>query len=266
MDIEFVKSVLGLLIALIPLIILIVTILNRTYRTNQPLDSKSLRVINIVRHEFDKKQWDRISINTLCFFFLALGTSLLFYIFLFYNIDIYYHWIPNFYSLYDIVFNSSLEDQYLILHIQTFIGSLFYILFFIVFLRQMALYFSKSVRKYMIYDMFANCELVVETNYKYVFNKSLETLRIMRFKVTEADEKEGYLEAFQLTFFVWIRMIQIHIAEIQNSENFYNITVFGLTEPIIFAHRIVGTNTKDINRFVDILISKSKTTEDQDNK
>lgn len=207
MDTDLIKSIITLIIALIPLIILITTyFLNRTERTNQPLDSSSLKVFNIVRYPIDAKQWEILANRNRISKFKIITLGLMVYV-----------------SLIAVAFFFGIETVNLVMEITVLvIATLFIGLLPIVLDRTYVSRFKTADNAN--YFVFKDTLILIESNYHYLFNKCHETLRSMNLKIVKVDESAGTLEALQGRRLIRdFAKLRVQINKVEGSESVYVI-------------------------------------------
>jgi len=236
MDIDLIKNVIGLVIAIIPLIVVIVTLFNNQIdRTTPSLDITALRVLSIVRHPLKEKDLKalRFRFRLLYFFGILLYSFALFLI----------STTPPTYYI------SILENrvsQYMI----------FLTLIYLIYI-----WFSWSIFRYKSayearYFLFTHAEIVVESDFNYLFNKCHEVLRSMKFNIVEVNEHEGVLEAQRNESKG--ETIKVHIEKVENSNSSYYVKLIFVVkdrekDPTRYAPHSYFTN-----RFINKLISLPK--------
>lgn len=234
---DLIKSFINLVVAFIPLIIIVITFLtSRVSNTKEPLDSPSLKVFSIMRFPVDDFVWEKRKLRLIIF---ALSTGVL-------SIFIYPFLMNLFFSQTGLYRSSIFE-------IFEFISGFLYgaLTFYIIFK------LPKNARDAR-YKFFKNAEIIIEANHHYLFNKCHATLRRMKLNVVEINESKGKLEAFQTRIWPIFSIIQVQIEQIENSKSSY---IVSLKFEKYRSEKIdLAKSSKVINRFINILISKLKDT------
>lgn len=109
-------------------------------------------------------------------------------------------------------------------------------------------YIFKNAHEARFY-LFKDIDIIIESDYHYLINRCLETFRSLNYQVAEIDEKEGSIEASQLST---RSQTKIRIELVENTKKTY-ILRLEFIEPKDFERR-----SKLINRFINRLISKRK--------
>jgi len=205
MDAAFIQSIISLVVAVTPLLILIVTLIsNRTERTTDPLDSSSLNIFTIKRYPVDDVEWKtikfhhsfyRISINILC---VLIYSSLIIYNILF---------------LKSYVFSGIII---LILILLSLISR------FIVRPNIFTFYF-KSPSSGARYFIFKEALIVIKSDRLYLFNKTLEVFKSMKFMIIEVREEEGYLEVCQIRSIREPIHVKVKIEKVDDIKSIYQV-------------------------------------------
>ena len=244
MDAGLITGILSVVAAAIPLLIYLFALFRgRNEQTTEPLDSRSLKVLTLVRHPTDKANWRR-----------AIKKFLI-------RNAIYILLLPLFYYIiYKVIATAVPEQSDIYIPIITTIGALFF-LTIIYSLANSVFYKFENLPVNARYNWFEKAEIIIQAEYDYLFNKCHETLRNMHFKVIEVDERGGTIQATYLPKFLFIIpivswhngwLITVQLKEVENSENSYSVELEIKSKSSGFF------KSKTINRFMNLLISRPK--------
>lgn len=127
-----------------------------------------------------------------------------------------------------------------------------------------------------VYDLFKDVIIIIEANHSYLFTKSHEALRRMKFHIEAIDEHAGSIIATKHPLFIGpLTKIKVTIKALEEQENTHLITVtytypryalppeeaVGNKEqrermPRYYDLRLTPERARVINRFLDLLLSK----------
>jgi hypothetical protein len=221
--------------SLIPLLVAFFTLLrNRADKTNAPLDTPALKIIKIIRHPVDDKVWNKTkkiyriwaSLNTIFSCILAFSIILM---------------LEYFFG--DIYFLNLYPSQLYFIIIIASGGLVFILTANHIFRYQNAL----QAR----YILFKDIEILIESDYSYLFNKCLEGLRNLGTQIVEINSDAHLLEASKYSFWRTPGNINIEIKAVKDRDNCFSlqIEITGLQ---------VEMRSKIINRFINQVINKPK--------
>jgi hypothetical protein len=232
MNTDLIKSIIGLVVAAIPLIIAIVTLhYNRTESVSDSvIDSPSLKVLYIKRTQVDHVLTKNRKIKVVTFPILIFAVVILYISFIFY-------------------FQFSNQIVFII-------GFYFISLLSLISIIIVLTYFIFRYRNdlYKSYALYKDIEIRIDAEHQYLFNKSYESLRSLKFKIVEVDEQCGRLLAFYVRALGIIKQFTIKVEKEENSETLHTVKL-----------KLEGKNfaesSRVINRFINSLISKPKNTD-----
>lgn len=239
---EFFTNLLAFGVALIPLLPALFTLLrNRTDKTNALLDTPALNIIKIIRQPVDDKVWNRTKGHYTSRAFLNIIPSL----FLAYIILA----LMNYFSQ-----NLNL-DSYLytaILLVSGFIGYILTIMY-------LSRYQNALQARYVL---FKDIEILIESDYSYLFNKCLEGLKNLGTQIVEVNSDAHFLEACVFPFWGTSWDIKIEVKAVKDRDNCFDLQV-ELTEndarkPLIEISNFSEKRSKIINQFINQVINKPK--------
>ena len=245
MDVGLITGTLSVVAAAVPLIIYVTALFRgRIEQTTEPLDSRSLKVLTLIRHPADEANW-RKAIKK---FIIRCGIGLLL--------------LPLFYyALYEIISIFIPKYSNIYIPIIIAIASLFF-LTIIYSLANSVFYKFDNLPINARYHWFEGVEIIIEAEYRYLFNKCHEALKSMYFQVVEVDERDRTIQATYIPTFLFIIpiirwhngwLIKVKLEKVENSENSY------MVELEIKSKSSGFLRSKTINRFINLLISRPKT-------
>jgi hypothetical protein len=247
MNAELIKNILTIVSASIPLLLAIVTLVgNRPERTNEPLDTSLLRIINITRLPLDQEDWIRRRKKS------RLKNIMISIIMLFIAISVIIAGILSF---------TILPSNRVFLIIYVVVGLIVYL-----FVSYRFNFLHKNPAE-IRYNLFKDALILIEADYHYLFSKCHEALRSMNLKVVEINERIGNLEAFQQGgLFATGRTLQVQVKQSKLPNTYLIWVQFGLEDISISPKEIrsiipeanQARSSKVINRFINQLISKPK--------
>lgn len=244
MDNELFKNIFSAIPSLITLVITLIAILRRQFdRTDLVLDSPSLKIFTIIREPLNQENWKKLKESDTEKYTIIFSVISIVYI------------LFAIYSYFNRIYILTIAD--LILIFITFLISRYLLRFYFP-----AFIFKRpdiSAR----YFAFQKIVIVIDANYHYLFNKCHQSLININCKVTKVSEGEYILEASLINFLSLgnSRMIRVTFEKLANYEDVYMLNFkFEFEEEIGIAER-----SRITNRFIDQLISKSKTFQQGDN-
>jgi len=246
MDADLIKSMLSVVAATIPLIITIIALLtNRIERPGVTIDNPSLKIFSIIRSPLEKEVLEEIRI----YYRKKFNLIFIILILIYFSVGFFTAFI-----------SSSIFIKFSILVVDFL---LFTTLFIIITSSKFYSFGKKSFFRTEIckFFFFEKVIIILEADFHYLFNKSHETLRSMKFEILNVDEGNGSLDAFRI--FIRsplitrhstrrVQLIQLRIDNVGNSGNDYKI-ILEFLNPIGIPERSSITN-----QFINRLISKSK--------
>lgn len=260
MNADLIKSILSVVGAAIPLLVIIGRAYGtRTEGTTEGLDSSRITPRKIERIAYTKKDFETVYLILLKFYVkvfviavaVVLGIELLVF--------------AAFYF-----FTASRSITINIVSFLVFL-LLAVIVQFLLISRNARIKGTDSV-----YDLFEDVIIIIEANYSYLFKKSHEALRRMKFHIEIIDEHAGSIIATKHPLlFGPLKKVTVTIKELEREENTHFITV-AYTYPRYAVQSDEALRTKEqrervhryydllltperarvINRFLDLLLSK----------
>ncbi len=221
-----------------------------TRRVNGPLDVPLLQLVSVKRYPIDVYSWKKARANSTLFILsLVLPVTLL----------IYFSIIGSTSSS-----NTISNIQSTILTLIFFAICFIYTSYIIYFLR-IRLMYSKNIMEKVYnqrYSLFKDAEIIVTSDYEYLFQKCHEALKRMNFSIAELDKNKAFIEIYHQGL-LWRSAghTTIHITSIENTPNTYVIKVKFTTLPKNKEN--FSRNSLITNRFINELITRPKDGDDK---
>ncbi len=221
-----------------------------TRRVNGPLDVPLLQLISVKRYPIDVNSWKKARANPELFILslVSLPVTLL----------VFFYSIGN--TNYSNTINS-IQSNIIVL--------LFFIVCFIYF--SYIIYFSiirftckKAIMEKVYnqrYLLFKDADIIVTSDYEYLFKKCHEALKRMNFSIAELDKNKAFIEIYHPGL-LWRSAghTTIHVTSVENIQNTYLIKVKFTTLP---KHKEnFSRNSLITNRFINELITRPKDGDD----
>ena len=220
-------------------------------RVNGPLDVPLLQLVSVKRYPIDVNSWKKARANSALFILslVILPVTLL----------IYFDIIGSTFSSTTINNNQSIIIT-LILFAICFIY-ISYIIYYlgIRFMREKAVMERVYNQRY---SLFKDAEIIVTSDYEYLFKKCHEALKRMNFSIAELDKNKAFIEIYHQGL-LWRSAghTTIHITSVENTPNTYVIKVQFTTFP---KHKEnFSRNSLITNRFINELITRPKDGDDK---
>ena len=241
MDPKTIGDIIAIVSPTITLILTLVTILNNIEKSTTPLDTPFIKILTIKRHPYSieniLKSFKRSS--TLSDKILIINSAILL---AFISVKIFFPtiWDRN---------NISFLIGGLISIISVFLSVLFFDLF-------------PAEKDYLNreFTSFASVDIIIEADFQYLFDKSINALKSMNLKISEVElgDNKGNIQALrirQINIFSTTISVTVTVQKIENSESSFSVKLAffkDLNEPYTDANE----RSKITNIFIDRLISK----------
>jgi hypothetical protein len=241
--------------ATIPLVLAILALYrNRTGKTTDPLETLSMTILNIKRFPVEDHLWKKLKSKNSSNFIIIICV-LIFVVPILEFTGIFGIYTAKHYSALDIIV--------FLLLIANIILAIIYIRLF----RNSYMFRSHSANQGR-YAIFKEAQILIKSDYLYLFNKCHEILKVMGTQVIEVDNYTHFLEAFTPgTILNRARSIEVRVQAIEGKEGIYSVLV--KASPYVkrenkdqISVSSVGSS-KVVNRFINHLIS---TTDGADKK
>ena len=220
-----------------------------TRRVNGPLDVPLLQLVSVKRYPIDVNTWKKARANPELFI-LSLVSLVVFLL-------IYFDIIGS-------SPNTINNNRSIIITLIFFAVCFIYISYIIYFLRIRFMH-EKSIMEKVYnhrYSLFKDAEIIVTSDYEYLFKKCHEALKRMNFSIAELDKNKAFIEIYHQGL-LWRSAghTTIHITSIENTPNTYVIKVQFTTFP---KHKEnFSRNSLITNRFINELITRPKDGDDK---
>ena len=221
-----------------------------TRRVNGPLDVPSLQLVTAKRYPIDVNSWKKARANPELFILSLVGLVLF--------LLIYFDIIGSKFS------PNINNNQSTIINLLFFIICFVYISYIIYFLRIKFMHEKAIMEKVynQRYSLFKDADIIVTSDYEYLFKKCHEALKRMNFSIAELDKNKGFIEIYHQGL-LWRSAghTTIHITSIENTPNMYVIKVKFTTLPKNKEN--FSRNSLITNRFINELITRPKHGDDK---
>lgn len=248
-------SLIGLVGAAIPLVVAILPLLRqRTEETTQLLDSQSLWVLKIIRHPVEDRIWKKIKRkhrrrtirDIILLFILSIIAAI----------------IPTI-IIYNFLKLSPLESGNWGTVIWTIDIFLYLLAITLYIIRYKNSFIRRATPDQASYFVFSEVEILVESEYKYLFDKCHEALRVLGNQLSKVDFENKYLVAYKPSkIFSHFESITVQIEALTNKDKCFHIqvTVTPSTSDKKKDKISDGSeeSSKIVNQFINYLISDNK--------
>src|SRR6266567_8242377 len=222
-----------------------------TRRVNGPLDVPLLQLVSVKRYPIDVNSWKKARANSALFILslVILPVTLL----------IYFDIIGSTFST-----NTISNNQSTIITLILFTICFIYISYIVYFL-SVRFMREKAVMERVYnqrYSLFKDAEIIVTSDYEYLFKKCHEVLKRMNFSIAELDKNKAFIEIYHQGL-LWRTAghTTIHITSVENTPNTYVIKVKFTTLPKNKEN--FSRNSLITNRFINELITRPKDGDDK---
>ncbi len=222
-----------------------------TRRVNGPLDVPLLQLVSVKRYPIDVNAWKKARANPELFILSLVSLPVTLLVF-FYIIG-------------------SMNSSNTINSIQSYIIVLLFFIIYFVYISYIVYFLSiRFMREKAImekvynqrYSLFKDAEIIVTSEYEYLFKKCHEVLKRMNFSIAELDKNKSFIEIYHQGL-LWRSAghTTIHITSVENTPNTYVIKVKFTTLPKNKEN--FSRNSLITNRFINELITRPKDGDDK---
>ena len=245
----------SLFTAAIPLTLAILALRsNQTRKTKELLETQSFIVLNIKRLPIEDQIWKKIKTKNL----LKLIMYIILLIFI----------AP---ILEAIIFASSINTEVLnVIYFLFFCANILLAIIYIILFRNSYIFRCRSAYQGR-YAIFKEAQILIESDYRYLFNKCHEVLKIMGAQVIEVNFDAQLIDAFiPGTLFSRARSIVVRIQALEGKEGLYS--VLGKASPFVKRENkdqisvSSEASSQVINRFINQLLSTTGSTKKKTKK
>ena len=219
-----------------------------TRRVNGPLDVPLLQLVSVKRYPIDVYSWKKARANSTLFILsLVLPVTLLIY--------------------FDIIGGSpnTINNNRSTIITLIFFGICFIYISYIIYFLKIRFMHEKAVMErvyHQRYSLFKDAEIIVTSDYEYLFKKCHEALKRMNFSIAELDKNKAFVEIYHQGL-LWRSAghTTIQITSVENTPNTYVIKVKFTTLPKNKEN--FSRNSLITNRFINELITRPKDGDDK---